>query len=155
VTTPPKLEVPEVLDFAAIRLRLAGLADPEADRPLISAAITRDLATRYLTILADLFGESLERITLWSKIDSAVASALAKVGPSDDVARFASLCLETIAADPSRVAACLPLGVVLETLGHSNTDRIQFLDYLRDHRYPVLVFARSRWDHVKKKEVDL
>ena len=153
MTIPPL--PPLETDPAAIRLRLAGVADSTPDRSFLSTTVTRDMAVRYYTVLAKLFGESLDHLTLWSKLDSSIATALAKIGSSDDVSWFASLCLAGIVADPGRVACCEALEVILETLSHSQADRLAFLSYLRDHRYPVLVFARNRWEQVKKKEVDL
>ena len=154
-TSPPDPPPLAIVDFDEFRRKLAGLDAPEF-RPSMTPAVIKDTCIRFVSILADLFGDDLDRMTLWSRIDTALATSLGKVGSSDDVDSFASLCLEHVRADAGRSASCQPLLAILDTLGRAPAeDRRSFLAYFRDHRYPALVFGRQRWELVKKKEVDL
>ena len=109
---------------------------------------------RFLTVLAGLFSADLDRKTLWARIGSALEAADAKAG--GDAERFLGLCLDHVKADWGRAAACEALGAVLGTLtSAAPEDRAAFLAYLRDHKYPALVFARQRWGPVKAGEVEL
>lgn len=151
--TPP--ELPR-LDAEAFRRKLAGLTDPER-RPESAGekeAMKQD-AIRFCSILAHLFGESLDRTTLWEKIGSALSTSLAKVS-DDDLDRFATLCLEHIVAEDSKVAACEPLMHMLQAWETRTREwRHALLHYLATHRTAALVHARARWECVKKKEVEL
>lgn len=152
-TTPP--ELPR-LDAEAFRRKLAGLTDPER-RPESAGekeAVKQD-AIRFCSILAHLFGESLERTTLWERIGSGLSTSLAKVS-DDDLDRFATLCLEHVQATDSRVAACEPLVHMLQAWAMRTREwRQALLHYLQTHRTAALVHARARWEQVKTKEADL
>lgn len=112
-------------------------------------------AIRFTSILAHLFGESLDRMTLWERIGSALSTSLAKVS-DDDLDRFATLCLEHIVAEDSRVAACEPLAQLLQTWGARPREwRQSLLHYLNTHRTAAIIHARARWEMVKKKQVEL
>jgi hypothetical protein len=54
-------------------------------------------------ILCELFGDGLDRTTLWDKIAAALTTASAKCDDGD-TDRFVSLCLETVQADPAHAA---------------------------------------------------
>ena len=158
---PPSRAIPgppplAIVDFEAFRRELAGLSAPGSKGSAITPVAIKEMAIRFVTILAELFGDDLDRLTLWGRIDTALATSLARVGSSDDVDLFASLCLDHVKADAGRSAACQPLLATLDTFGRAPAeDRQAFLAYFRDHRYPAIVFGRQRWDRVKKKEVEL
>lgn len=144
------------LDTEALRRKLAGLADP-LPRSVGKGEQTeiRDLASRFCSILAHLFSDSLDRLTLWDRIGSALKTALAKVS-DDDCDRFVTLCLEHVQADAGKAAACEPLGQVIATLdGRPPEWRHAFLQYIGTHGYSVLVHGRRRWEMVKSKEAEL
>lgn len=153
---PPDAPAPIAeLDGEAFRRKIAGLADPSSGAGAISNVVIRDTAIRFVSILAHLFGEDLERITLWDRIGSALETADAKCS-SDDTDAYATLCLEHIKAAPGRVAACDALLAVLGMLNQAKIeDRTAFLAYLRVHRFSALVHARARHKRVIAKEVEL
>ena len=138
------------------RRKLAGLADPM--RPSggdAEAADVRDAAVRLGTILARLFGDDLDRKTLWGRIASAFETACSKVDDGD-LDRFASLCLEHVKADPGSAAACEPLGATLEMFASRPIEwRQAFARHCRTHSYALVARTRARWELVKKGEVDL
>ena len=147
----------QILDTQGLRQKLMGLADPHrtaADSAGEQNEI-RDVAARLCSILASLFGEGLDRITLWDRIGSALETAGAKVS-DDDLDRFVSLCLEHVQASPAKAAACDALAQLISTFAVRPAEwRHALLRYLHTHRYAVLVHGRARWEQVKAKEVEL
>lgn len=120
----------------------------------MTAAVKQD-AVRLCTILAKLFGESLDRKTLWDRIDSAFATACAKVSDGD-VDRFVSLCLEHVQANPSYAAACGALGDMLAQYESRPIEfRQDFIAYCGTHRFAVLAHGRARWEQVKDGRMEL
>lgn len=143
------------LDTEAFRRKLAGLADPDRTPGATEKAEVRETASRLCSILAHLFGESLERTTLWDRIGTALAKACAETS-DDDLDRFVTICLEAILADPAKAAACEPLGQLLGTFAvRPHEWRMDLINYINTHRYAVLVHGRARWEQVKTKEVEL
>ena len=151
-TPPPPIPT---LDTEALRRKLAGLTDPSRKPGGAERSEIRDLASRCCSILAHLYGEELDRLSLWSRIDSALETAGAKVS-DDDLDRWLSLCLEHVKADAGKAAACDPLRHVIETFAVRTPEwRHEFLAYVATHRYAVVARGRARWEQVKSKEVDL
>lgn len=143
------------LDMETFRRELANLIDVERQpESAVEHESVKQDAIRFCSILAHLFGESLDRTTLWVRIGSALCSALAKV--SDDLDRFATLCLEHICADDGQVAACVPMLQLLQTWQtRTSAWRQALMHYMKTHRSALLVYARARWEQVKSGEVDL
>jgi hypothetical protein len=158
---PPRpIPLPPVpaADATAIRRRLAGLADPVGRLAGTEGEVLdlRETANRFCSILAALFNrDSLDPVTLWERIGTALETACAKVA-DDDLERWASLCLEHVKADNARVAACGPLLSVLGDFATRPAEwRDAFLAHVRTRRYVVLALARERWLRVKAGEVEL
>lgn len=152
VPVPPDL--PE-MDTESFRRKLAGLADPDRTTGMTEKTEIRETASRFCSILAYLFGRDLDRLTLSSRIDSALESACAKVS-DDDLDRFVTICLDHIQADAAQAAACEPLRQLLETfLVRPPEWRQEFLHYIGTHRLAVVVRGKARWDLVKNKEIEL
>lgn len=143
------------MDYQEFRRKLAGLIDPERKIEASEKIEVKEAAIRLCSIFAHLFGESLDRITLWERIGSALRTSCAKVS-DDDLDRFITLCLEHIQAEDSRVAACEPLKQIIETFAVRPSEwKYAFTNYVNTHRTALLVHARSRWENVKKGTVDL
>lgn len=144
-----------VISTEDLRRQLAGLEDPDRAPGLSESVEIKDAAHRLGCVLAHLFGDSLERTTLWERIGSGFAAACAKVDDGD-LDRFASLCLDHVKADAAKAAACEPLAQLLETFAVRPVEwRQGFVRYIRTRYYAVIVHSRSRWERVKSKEVDL
>lgn len=151
-TQPPPLEV---IDYESIRRKLAGLADPDRKLGASESIEVKQVAVRLCTILAHLFGEDLDRKTLWDRIGSGLASGLVKVADSD-LDRFVAVCLDHVRASDGDAARCEALAQMLGDFAVRPKEwHNAVLAYIRAHRYPVLVFARQRWEAVKKGEVEL
>ncbi len=143
------------LDTELFRRKLAGLVDPDRVPGRAEHETVRQDAIRFVTVLAHLFGESLDRITLWEKIGAALRTSLAKVADGD-LDRFANLCLEHIVAEDSKVAACKALLQLLESWANRPPEwRQAFLHYITTHRIPLLVHGRKRWEEVKEAKIEL
>lgn len=139
---PPPLPT---VDTMAFRQRLAGLVDPLPQKQQFFDDHAKQLSVRFLSILPKLFGSSLDRLTMWDKIASAVQSAYAK-NASGDTDLFVQHVLETIQAEPSKTVACEPFEKVLDEIGAMNRDQQQdWLTYMATHLVPVLVFARRAY----------
>jgi len=105
--------------------------------------------------LAKHFGDSLDRTTLWSRIDSALSTACSKTADGD-LEQFAHLCFEHVQADPGSVAACGSTLAILETFAMRPAAwRLAFIAHIQTHRYPVIVHGRRRWEQVKSGEAEL
>lgn len=147
--------MPATIDYEGFRQRLAGLLDPDRKGGVAEKETVKHSAVRFVTVLCHLFGEDLDRKTLWSRIDSALVTAHAKTS-DDDLDRFASLCLEHVQADPGKAAACGALSTLYaEWQAWPPEIRHSFLGYIATHRYPVLAHGRARWEQVKEGKVDL
>ena len=144
-----------LISHEELRRKLAGLTDPDRAPGAAEGVELKDLTHRLGCVLAHLFGDSLERVTLWSRIGSGLAAGCAKVDDGD-LDRYISLCLEHVQADTAKAAACEPLAQILHTVTVRPIEwRQAFVRYVRTHLYSVIVHSRARWEKVKAKEVDL
>ena len=158
--SPEKKKPIGYLDWSALRQKLLAFTDPLDPKraPTLSLAEQANLkyeASRFVTILAHLFGPDLDRKTLWERIHSALETALAKVY-DEDTDRFIHLCLEHVRAEIPAATSCEALNTVIQTWRQRPVEwRHALLHYLRSHRYVVLLDARNRWEGVKKGEIEL
>lgn len=107
---------------------------------------------RVVTGYCMLFGEALDRKTLWDKIDSALRTACAKVGGEGDTDRWIDLCLDHIRAEPGKAARLKAFTELRDSLRLRDLPwRRAFLRYVEHHRYAVLAYARARWEQVKQE----
>lgn len=125
-----------------LRQRLAGLIDPQAGRRVSESQTFKELAIQFCAALPAVFGEELDRLTMWNKIGSAIQSGYAKT-VDGDIDLFAQCVLESIKADTTKAVACDRLTDAIDRL-HSLPDegRQDWLRYLVSHLIPVLVHAR-------------
>ncbi len=125
-----------------LRQRLAGLIDPQAVVPEWHKQIAKNLAIQFCASLPAVFGESLDRMTMWDKIAAAIQSAFAKT-VSGDIDLFVQHVLESIKADPAKAVACERLTDAIDELQQlSEQERQDWMQYLVTHLIPVLVYAR-------------
>lgn len=147
-----------VMDTSQFRLKLAGLVDEGAVPAGAAGAgyLTefRDASARLGCVLAHLFGEGLEELTKWSRIGTAISTAVAKCADGD-IDRLVSLMLDHVRADAGQAAACAPLLQLLAYRDRPESWRQQFVRYLGGNLYAVLTHARARWQLVKSKGADL
>jgi len=139
-----------VLDTEQFRQRLAGLIDQRSEVDAEDFASVAACAIHFVSSLPIVFGEQLERTTLWDKIGAALDTAYAKTA-ADDCDFFISRVLESILASPAAVARCEAIGQVITWLSAAPTEmRHAWLQYIATHRYAVLVRARMAWEQQKE-----
>ena len=147
-----------VLDTQAFRQKLAGLVDvsaiPDGQAGMGYVREFRDLSARTCCILCHLFGDSLDRTTLWERIGTAIKTAVAKCGDGD-IDRFYSLLVEHVQADFGKAAACSALLQVLTYRERPDSWRQQFVRWIGTNTFAVLSHGRARWELVKKGEAEL
>lgn len=143
--------VPElgVISAEQFRQRLAGLIDPQETVDADTKEGVRDLAVRFCAALPAVFGDSLDRTTLWDRIGSGIQSAAAKTA-GDDAEYFVSQVLEHIKTDPAKALSEPEIAHVLLSLqGWSVASRQAWLLHLSTHLIPTLVFAKAKWEQRK------
>jgi hypothetical protein len=133
------------LSTEQLRQRLASLIDTQAEKPEWYAEVAKGLAIQFCASLPSVFGESLDRMTMWDKIATAIQSGYAKT-VSGDLDLFVQHVLESIKADPAKAVACERLTDAIDDLQRlPEQERQDWLQYLATHLIPVLVYARR--DH--------
>jgi hypothetical protein len=144
---PPSLES---LDTNELRQRLACLIDPVAEKAQWFDDVARDIAIQFCAALPSVFGDSLDRMTMWDKIASAIQSGYAKT-VSGDIDLFIQHVMESIKADPARAVASEKLNAAMNQLSSLHgQERQDWLQYLATHLIPILVHARR--DHKQSIE---
>lgn len=127
------------------RQKLAGLCDPQATVADDRREEIKELCIRFAAELPALFGEELDRKTMWDRIGSGLQSAFAKTAGGDHEF-FIQQVLTHILATPSAAASNPVVGEILDVLGGwSLEDRQAWLGYFNTHLIPLLVHARARW----------
>jgi len=141
-------------EFDAVEFRriCAGLvkSKQEAGNP----AEFKSLGIKLATLLATLFGESLDRVTLWARITTALKTARANT-QSGDADRFLQLTLDHVKADSAEAVANAELMSLITTLSEKSDEwRNSWFRYLDERAFIVVASARSEWEQAKqaKKE---
>jgi hypothetical protein len=128
-----------------LRQRLAGLIDPHEEKHEWYESYAKALAIQFCAALPAVFGESLDRMTMWDKIAAAIQSGYAKT-VGGDIDLFVQHVLESIKADASKAVASERLTDAIDMLQRlPENERQDWLQYLVTHLIPVLVCARR--DH--------
>jgi hypothetical protein len=134
------------------RQRLAGLIDPhETIHPERREEI-KALAIKFASCLPSLFGESLDRKTLWDRIGTGLQAAYAKTAGADHEF-FIQAVLDHIKASPTQAASCNTLAEVLTTLAAWDAaDRQAWITSYGTLLIPILVYAREGWSATKTRK---
>ena len=141
----------QVIDTAEFRRRVAGLIDPNR-KPTgaAEAASVKEEATQLCLALCELFGESLDRMTLWDRIGSALATAAAKCDDGD-TDRFAALCLDHVKADHAAAARHEGFAAWVVTMAaRDDAYRQALVRHCGTKTAIVLVHARAAWEQRKQ-----
>lgn len=100
--------------------------------------------------LCELFGKSLDRLTLWDRIGSALLTAAAKCDDGD-TDRFAALCLDHVKGDPAAAARHEGFSALVVTLAaRDDAYRQLFVRHCGQKAAVVLVHARAAWERRKQ-----
>jgi len=156
--SPPPMPSPVgSFDAAAWRLKLAGLTDPDYSTPTdgnASAAEHKQWAITMCLACCDLFGASLDRMTLWDRIPGALATACAKCDDGD-IDRYVSLALSHIKADASRAARHIDIAALLYQASTKPASwRQGLVRYIATHDFSIVSYARRAWEQTKADRKD-
>lgn len=137
------------IDPAEFRRRAAGLADPTRRTGAAEAASVKEEARQLCLALCELFGDTLDRVTLWDRIGSALLTAAAKCDDGD-TDRFAALCLDHVKADPAAAARHDGFASWVVTMAaRDDAYRQLFVRHCGSKAAIVLVHARAAWEQRK------
>ncbi|HEY3967267.1 MAG TPA: hypothetical protein VGM05_22095 [Planctomycetaceae bacterium] len=116
-----------------------------------AATAEHKAASVHLCILmCELFGEDLDRTSLWDRIASALATAAAKT-TDGDMDRFVSLCLDHVRADAAKAARHPEIGAMLHDWSEQSAAwRQGFVRYVATRSFAILAHGRVRWERVKE-----
>ena len=138
----------QLLSAELFRQKLAGLVDPDQAIPEQDREGVKEIAVRFVSILASLFGDSLDRKTLWERIGNGIVVCCAKCG--GDWETFVNQILEYIKADGGRVASSKNLeAIIKELLEKPQSYREAWLRVLEAKHFLIIVKARALWNSQK------
>lgn len=144
------IKVPDLkrLDTECWRRTLAGLQDPDCSTESRSGEY-REAFISWCIVLCELFGDSLDRTTLWDRISSGIAAACSKV-VDGDLDRFCTECLNHVRAD---MGACSRSESLAEWVSRQTDRDIAWRQGFIRHvsnRVPILiVHGRAAWQQRK------
>jgi hypothetical protein len=139
------------LSTAEFRQKLAGLVDPGRLLPDMELTVVKDEAVKLCLILAEVFGDDLDRKTLWERIGNGLAVCSVKCG--GDWELLLEGLLEYVRADPGKVAANQKLEAWTDTISLRPQEwKDQFIRVCETKRMILIVKARQLWNLNKVKE---
>lgn len=99
--------------------------------------------------MPSLFGDDLDRKTMWDRIASGIKTSIAKA--NDDLEEFVSYLLEHIKAEPAYVAANEKLSAFISIARERDAQwRSLFMHTLEKKLFVLLVLSREKWNEYKK-----
>ena len=105
-------------------------------------------AVRLCSIFPELFGDDLDRMTLWNRIGSAIETSVVKSNGNIEV--FVNSCLEHIKATASKVATHDELNNWISVCSVKPDDwKRNFFHYVSTRFFLIIAKARQEWE-VKK-----
>jgi hypothetical protein len=113
-------------------------------------SVIKDEAVKFCSILAEVFGDDLDRKTLWERIGNGLIVSSAKSG--GDWELFVNEMLKFIKADPGKVAANRALSSWIEfMLVRPKEWQEQFLRVCESKHMFICVKARTVWNLKKSR----
>lgn len=111
----------------------------------------RDEAINFCSTLAGLFGDDLDRKTLWERIGNGIVASVAKCGGEIEV--FMNEMLDYIKADPGKVAASKNMEMHIQMFATRPKEwKDAFLKIMETRHFIIVVKARTLWNMNKKSE---
>ena len=140
----------EVLSAEKFRQKLAGLVDIRKILPDEQIDEIKSEAVKFCAILAEVFGDDLDRKTLWERIGNGLVVCAAK--SAGDWELFLNEMFKFIKADPGKVAANKSLSVFIEKMILKNKEyKEQFIRECETKHMFICVKARLFWNANKNK----
>lgn len=135
------------------RLKLAGLVDEAQHVASTEATAFEAQAVDLALAMAELFGDDLDRITLWSRIASGLEQC-ARENAGDAMA-LVNGCLLHVKADATRTACNDRIAQVIEVVSpQSQIWGRQWARWIVGHIHIIIIKSRTQWQAIKlaKKE---
>jgi hypothetical protein len=105
-------------------------------------------AVRLCSILPELFGDNLDRKTLWERIGNGLISSCTKA--NYDIAYFVNMLLEYICSDAGKVATNEKILNFIEVNSKKSEEwRNAFFHYINTRYFLVIALARQEWEKIK------
>jgi hypothetical protein len=137
------------LSMDYFRQELAGLIDhaPTATH----SDDFREASVSLCVILAKLFGDQLDRITLWDRIASAIKTSAAKRPDGGD--GLISVALDHVLADSGKAAACPDLTELVQMAEAKGAAwNRSWAAYITRHVPIIVVRGRAKWKDIKNEK---
>lgn len=126
------------------RQKISGLIDPAERHELRPREEIRRMCIRFVSLLPSLFGDQLDRKTMWSRIATGLDSAFAKT-PGDDVEFFMQSVLTHICADADKASKSDELLLLIRELeAWSSGERQAWITYFHTHLIPIVAQSRNQ-----------
>lgn len=131
------------ISAAEYRQKIAGLIDPEAEVQESEREKMRQTAVKIISTAARLFGEELDPKTRWTRVATAIESAIAKTIGSDHEF-FLQQILQHVKADPDKASSDAELADLLEEIGSwSASEKQRLIAFMSTHLFAMLSYARN------------
>lgn len=141
----------DLLTAEEFRRKLAGMVDPRRTMPEMELDAVKDEAINFCSTLASLFGDDLDRKTLWERIGNGIVTSVAKCGGEIEV--FMNEMLDYIKADPGKVAASKNMEMHIQMFATRPKEwKDAFLKIMETRHFIIVVKARTLWNMNKKSE---
>ena len=112
----------------------------------------KDEAVKFCSILPEVFGDELDRKTLWTRIGSALDTSIIK--SNDDIELFVNFVLEHIKADKLKVAKNEFFLRFMESNNNKPDDwKKQFFNYMSTRGFLIIAKSRQNWEKKKSLRV--
>ena len=144
--SPPRLGE---LTTDQFRQKLASLIDPRSQMDESSKSTIRHLAIDFVSSLPHVFGDDLDRLTLWERISTAISVAYARTVDAD-VEFFCSEVFRQIHAGTSAARTDKVTGALSNIINLPDAEKQAFITYCSSHLPVLLVHARARWEDHKQ-----
>ncbi len=139
-----------IMSAEEFRQKLAGLVNPNQMMKEEEIEKVKEKTIEFCSILPELFGDDLKRITLWERISHGLIVSSAKA--NGDIELFINQILLYIKAEPSNVASNKHLSDFIEfILSQSRNWQEQFIRTCESKYMFICVKARLIWN-TKKEE---
>jgi hypothetical protein len=132
----------------SFRRELAGLEDPAGDG---NNDAYKAESLKLCVCLAELFGDELDRKTLWTRIESGIKSAASKHPEGGDTMLNAAV--EHVMADPGKAAANERFeSLVLMADQQTSAWNRGWASYIQRHSLILIAHARNQWQQIKENK---
>ena len=133
----------DIISAAEFRQRLAGLTSPGQLLTKEQNSAAKDDAVRFAVICADIFGDALDRKSMWDRLASGIDTSAAKSGGNWE--KFIELMLSHVKAEATRAASSDSLAAFYTAMRDKTHDEQQaFIRASRDYKMLVLLEARAQ-----------